>query len=46
MIDRITDNREAHLRSLPFQGYQLRSAAAEASLTRFRQFADGGEVEH
>jgi hypothetical protein len=39
MIDRITDNREAQHGSLPFQGYELLSAG-EASLIRFRQFAD------
>jgi hypothetical protein len=43
VIDRVTDNRVAQHGSLLFQDYHLRSAAAEASLIRFRQFADTAE---
>ena len=40
MFDRVTGNRVAQHGLLPIQDYQLRSAAAEASLIPVRQFAD------
>jgi hypothetical protein len=39
-IDRVTDNRVAQYGIDTVQDYQLRSAAAEASLIRFCQFAE------